>query len=293
MIFTMNFNSEKIGIGALALMVFLVSPLLVKAQHTLSLFDRIERTVAQSEPQWILVDKSPNPNPQFRVIIFRWQLDTNEIMVWMIELPTSEDAAREFYNLASPSSGRPLQQCAIGDKCYIWGPSGDLFFRKANLVVKVMAGDPFHPAAGPKLNTMTRFAQSIASGVPADPMRLISAPTERKDARMHREIAAKALREGRYQEAIEEYQKAIELDPDSAELHHALGIAYLKLGDRTKATDAFKEAIRLKPGWAEAHYDLGRADYELGEYESAATSFEEAIRLKPDFFEAFIALGKT
>lgn len=289
----MNLKSNKVTIVALALMVVLGGPLLVRAQHTLSLWDRIERTITQSEPRWILVNKWPNPNPQFRVITYRWQLDTNEMTVWMVEFPTPQDAARELYRLASPLNGQPTQQCAIGEKCYIVRPDV-LFFRKSNLLVRLMGGDSFHPAAGPKLNTMTRFAQLIVSAVPAEPVRLGSSPAEsHKDALMHREKADKALREGRYEESIEEYKKAIELDSDSAELQHALGLAYLKLGDRTKAIDAFKEAIRLKPGWAEAHYDLGRSHYEVGEYETAATSFEEAIRLKPDFFDAFMALGNT
>lgn len=295
MIFTTSLKSEKLSKGALGLMLFLVSPLLVKAQHTLPLWERIERTIARSEPQWILMNKWPNPNPQFRVITYRWQLDTNEMTVWMVEFPSSEDAARELYRLASPLSGQPSQQCAIGDKCYIVGP-GVLFFRKRNLIVRCSSvrHDPLRPAAGLKFDIMTRFAQLIVSAVPAEPVRLGSLPAESpKDALMHREKADKALREGRYEESIEEYKKAIELDADSAELHHALGLAYLKLGDRTKAIDAFKEAIRLKPGWAEAHYDLGGAHYEVGEYETAATSFEEAIRLKPDFFDAFMALGKT
>ena len=94
----------------------------------------------------------------------------------MIELPTSEDAARDFYNIARPTVGQPPQQCSIGDKCYLLGPSGDLFFRKANLVVRIMGGESTHPADGPKLNTMTRFAQLIASEVPADPVRLARSP---------------------------------------------------------------------------------------------------------------------
>ncbi|CAN5816742.1 hypothetical protein BH20ACI3_BH20ACI3_10040 [soil metagenome] len=291
--FTTSFKSEKLAKGALGLMLFLVSPLLVKAQHTLPLWERIERTVAQSEPRWILVNKWPNPNPQFRVITYKWQLDTNDVMAWMVEFPTSEDAARELYRLASPLNGQPSPQCAVGDKCYIVRPSV-LFFRKSNLIVRLHCGDPFHAAAGLQLDIVTRFAQLIASAVPAEPVRLGSSPAEsHKDALMHREKAEKALREGRYEESVEEYKKAIELDADSAELHHALGLAYLKLGDRTKAIDAFKEAIRLKPGWAEAHYDIGGAHYEVGEYETAATSFEGAVRLKPDFFDAFMALGKT
>lgn len=290
----MNFKTKVLD-GALALtLFFLVNPLLVNAQHTLSVFDRIERTIARSEPQWTLVNKWPNPNPQFKVITFRWQADTTEILVWMVELPTSEDAAREFYNLARSPGDRPVQKCSVGDKCYWLKPYVNLFFRKANLVVKLMGGDPSHPTTGLQLGVMTRFAQLIASEVPAEPVRLSTSPAERDNgARMHSELAAKAFREGRYEEAIEEYKKAIELNGDSAELYRELGLVYLKVGNRTKAGDAFKEAIRLKPGWAEAHYDLGRTLYEVGEYETAAASFEEAVRLKPDFFDALIALGNT
>ncbi|HZI88290.1 MAG TPA: tetratricopeptide repeat protein [Pyrinomonadaceae bacterium] len=271
----------------LSLVLFLIGALSVDAYSQASLWDKIEHTIAQSEPKWILVDKSPNPNPEFKVIVFRWQTDTNQILAWMIQLPTSEDAAREFYNLAKPTlASIPL--CRIGDKCYVVG-SSDLFFRKANLVVKIMC----EGSSQARTNALTRFAELIASAVPADPVILARPGDPGTNRRTHAERAAKALTEGRYQEAVDEYKKAIELDRNSADLHHGLGLAYMKLSDRAKATEAFKEAIRLRPGWAEAHYDLGRAYHELGQYEAAASSFEEAIRLEPDFFEALISLGST
>jgi len=271
----------------LSLVLFLVGALSVDAYSQASLWDKIEHTIAQSEPKWILVDKSPNPNPEFKVIVFRWLTDTNQILAWMIQLPTSEDAAREFYNLAKATLA-PIPLCRIGDKCYVVG-SSDLFFRKANLVVKIMC----EGSSQARTNALTRFAELIASAVPADPVILARPGDPGTNRRTHAERAAKALTEGRYQEAVDEYKKAIELDRNSADLHHGLGLAYMKLSDRAKATEAFKEAIRLRPGWAEAHYDLGRAYHELGQYEAAASSFEEAIRLEPDFFEALISLGST
>lgn len=280
-------NYTKVITKVLSLVLCLIGALSVNAYSQASLWDKIEQTIAHSEPKWILVDKSPNPDPAFKVIVFRWQTDTNQILAWMIQLPTSEDASREFYNLSKPTSG-PIPQCRIGDKCYVVG-SSDLFFRKANLVVKMMC----EGSSEARMTALTRFAELIASTVPADPVMLARLSDPTTNRRTHAERAAKAFKEGRYQEAVDEYSKAIEFDSDSADLHHALGLAYIKLGDRAKATEAFKEAIRLRPGWAEAHYDLGRAYYELGQYELAATSFEEAVRLAPDFFEAFISLGNT
>ena len=280
-------NYTKVVKRILSLVLFLIGALSVDAYSQASLWEKIEQTIAHNEPKWILADKSPNPNPAFKVIVFRWQTDKNQILAWMIQLPTSEDAAREFYNLAKPASV-PIPLCRIGDKCYVVG-SSDLFFRKANLLVKIMC----EGSSEARTTALTRFAELIASAVPPDPVILARPSEPTTNRRPNAERAAKAFKEGRYQEAVDEYIKAIELDSESADLHHELGLAYMKLGDRAKAIEAFKEAIRLRPGWAEAHYDLGRAYYELGQYELAATSFEEAIRLEPDFFEALISLGNT
>ncbi|HEX28644.1 TPA: tetratricopeptide repeat protein, partial [Candidatus Poribacteria bacterium] len=52
--------------------------------------------------------------------------------------------------------------------------------------------------------------------------------------------------EGRYDEAIEFYRRAIKISPDSAEAYIKLGMAYASKGMNDEAVEAYKEAIKIK-----------------------------------------------
>ena len=52
---------------------------------------------------------------------------------------------------------------------------------------------------------------------------------------------------GRTQDARQELQNALRLDPDSADTHAAMGWTYLQRGNRAKASEHFREALRLDP----------------------------------------------
>ena len=55
------------------------------------------------------------------------------------------------------------------------------------------------------------------------------------------------LKEKRYHEAIEQYQQALRMEPDSAIVHAALGWAYYNVGMLDAAIAAGEEVMRLEP----------------------------------------------
>ena len=87
---------------------------------------------------------------------------------------------------------------------------------------------------------------------------------------------------GRGAEAVQSFQKAVALEPTSAQAHLNLGIALVDQFDRPRGLSEFSEAARLDPNLAAAHYNLGRFFYETGKYEDAAKELETANRLQPD-----------
>ncbi|MDN3513422.1 MAG: tetratricopeptide repeat protein [Candidatus Brocadia sp.] len=64
---------------------------------------------------------------------------------------------------------------------------------------------------------------------------------------IHNEIGDLYLRKGMYDEAIEEYKKAIEADPNCAIAHFNLSIVYDKKGMKEEADEEYTTYKRLKP----------------------------------------------
>ena len=62
---------------------------------------------------------------------------------------------------------------------------------------------------------------------------------------------------GKYQKAIDNYTKAIELDPEFAFAYFNRGIAYTKSGEYQKAIDDYTKAIELNPEDANVYYTRG------------------------------------
>src|SRR5207247_9925989 len=77
------------------------------------------------------------------------------------------------------------------------------------------------------------------------------------------------VKQGRNDEAILAYKRALQLSPTSADAYNKLGDAYFFGAHFGEAIDAYRQAARLRPDQAEAYYNLGLAYLEIGDRESA------------------------
>ena len=69
-----------------------------------------------------------------------------------------------------------------------------------------------------------------------------------------------ALRDqGKLEEAVESYNKAISLKPDYFMAYNNLGNALRDQGKLGEAVEAFDKALSIKPNFAEAYSNLGNA----------------------------------
>jgi Flp pilus assembly protein TadD len=73
-------------------------------------------------------------------------------------------------------------------------------------------------------------------------------------------------------EAIIQYQKALEIQPVNAEFHHNLGYALFQKGQTDEAIAQLQEALEIRPDQPKACYNLARVAWEL------ATSPEATVR---------------
>lgn len=91
--------------------------------------------------------------------------------------------------------------------------------------------------------------------------------------------AKKFGEKGQWNKAVEEYEKAIELDPNDAHSHADLGFAYGMKGHWDEAMQECGRAIKLNPNLAIAHLNLGFAFTQKGDLEKAKREFRKAKRL--------------
>lgn len=87
-------------------------------------------------------------------------------------------------------------------------------------------------------------------------------------------------RSGRYNEAIEACEKAIEIDPKLAEAYQSKGISLIGLGRYDEAIQALDIAIEMKPNNPNAWTGKGIALRQLGRYDEASICYDKAAELE-------------
>jgi tetratricopeptide (TPR) repeat protein len=103
--------------------------------------------------------------------------------------------------------------------------------------------------------------------------------------------------QGRPQDAVAEYRKAIQKNPAALNLHYRLGRALLleshEPANLREARKEFEAELALNPSDAVAQYQVGQILLAEQNPVGAAARFERAVSLNPDFAEALVALAKT
>jgi type IV pilus assembly protein PilF len=89
-------------------------------------------------------------------------------------------------------------------------------------------------------------------------------------------------REGKIDDAIREYKRALDIDRDYADAHYNLGVLYFHQGKFELAIEKFTEATRLQPRVAVYRLNLGVSYVQAGETQKARMSFQRVLELEPD-----------
>jgi tetratricopeptide (TPR) repeat protein len=106
----------------------------------------------------------------------------------------------------------------------------------------------------------------------------------------HYNLGAALAARGRYDEAIDEYKRAISLKPAPV-AYRSLAAALYARGAKAEAITAYCEAIRMQPGDATLYNELGSLYGEMGMTDRAIKQFETAVRLLPDAANIHFNLG--
>ncbi|WP_293025922.1 tetratricopeptide repeat protein [Moorena sp. SIO3I8] len=96
-----------------------------------------------------------------------------------------------------------------------------------------------------------------------------------------------------YEDAIANFDKALEIKPDDHQAWYSRGVALSILGRLEAGIDSFDQAVKIKPDHHKACYNRGIALLDLGKNEAAIASYDQALKIKHDDHEAWYNRGNA
>jgi tetratricopeptide (TPR) repeat protein len=91
---------------------------------------------------------------------------------------------------------------------------------------------------------------------------------------------------GKNEDALADYQKALDLDPNCASAHFNLAVNFVQAGAFEDAEPHYRQALAGKPN-AETHNGLGYALARQGRVDEAVAEFRKAVEADPHFVPAY------
>lgn len=105
---------------------------------------------------------------------------------------------------------------------------------------------------------------------------------------------ALSLREGgNVRASLDEFQIALERQPDNPDLLRDFGWSYYLLGQHRRAREIYEQARELAPGDVELLVELARIDFWLKDYDEAERIYKEVLQANPRYADALWGLGDT
>jgi len=98
-------------------------------------------------------------------------------------------------------------------------------------------------------------------------------------------------RKGRTDEAITHLQTLLKEYPNDAQAQYNLGNALRKKGDSQGAIAAYEKTLSIQARYPAAHYNLGIALDQNGQIDEAIAHYQEAVQEQPNYPEAYYLLG--
>jgi tetratricopeptide (TPR) repeat protein/peroxiredoxin len=99
--------------------------------------------------------------------------------------------------------------------------------------------------------------------------------------------------EKRWDESRQVLEHAIAVAPQDAEANYGLGMVYAQTGDNVKAYEYLQRALAARPDYPEALNNLGVLFLVTQRRNDAVASFEQCIRVAPAFDQAYLNLARV
>ena len=109
--------------------------------------------------------------------------------------------------------------------------------------------------------------------------------------RAHYNLGNVMQHRGELDDALVQYEKALQLKPNFAVAHDNLGLVLMQQGQLSEAREQSEKAVRMKPGNATIQNNFGQILLKLGHIKEASGHFLRAVRINPDYAKAHNNLG--
>jgi len=158
------------------------------------------------------------------------------------------------------------------------------------------SGNQSHPPAFEQTNAVSWLNQGIALGNLGKYDEAIEAFDKAIEINPQYEAAwylkgAALNRQGMYNDAIQAYDKAIEINPRNESMWHSKGITLGNQGKYEEAGQAFDEAIEINPDNDVGWYLKGAALHQLDKYDEAIEAINKSIEINPQDADAWYLKG--
>ena len=119
----------------------------------------------------------------------------------------------------------------------------------------------------------------------------------RSDLPLFNQLGISLRRQGRWQDAITEYKRALKIAPDDAALYYNVGMAFAEGNDFIQAKANLVKAMDVEPTMTKDNATIacnfGAVFLQTGDRERSAQFFKSALALKPDMKIALQGLQRA
>ncbi|MCC6503100.1 MAG: tetratricopeptide repeat protein [Deltaproteobacteria bacterium] len=123
---------------------------------------------------------------------------------------------------------------------------------------------------------------SLARDARKDAQTYLDPYVKGKLANMHSGLGSIYKDLGFYNEAADEFRKALALRPEFADIRTNLGIVLRDMKDYDGALRELEDAVRQHPDYAPSRVQLGLTCYAMGQHERAKTEWLKVLRANPE-----------
>ena len=114
-----------------------------------------------------------------------------------------------------------------------------------------------------------------------------------KNAKAHNNSGVTYFKMGNFERAVEHFQNALELEPANIFSHTNMGLTYLKLNKPARAEKQLKQSLQIEPDNPLVHFFLGYTYYVRNDFSHAARFYRDAVEFNPSFAQAYYGLGSV